>query len=337
LHALPRPPKGDLALREQACLAANKRLCAELKSVGPFTFVYERYSLWSFAAMEFARATSTSGLLEVNAPLIEEQAEHRVLVDRASAQQVAERVFSAATALIAVSQEVAAYLEVFPAARGKVHVIPNGVNPGRFPAHLKPSLPSGPGIFTIGFVGTLKPWHGLGILLEAFTTLHGRDPMTRLLIVGDGPEREKLAAEASSRGLSEAVHFTGAVGPDEVPGLLNSMDVAVAPYPKMQNFYFSPLKVYEYMAAGLPVVASRVGQIEKIIEHEVTGLLVPPGDVIALAAGLERSRRESGLRERLGKAARNRVLRDHTWAGTVQHILEIAGMDSRPQPALELQ
>src|SRR6267378_7816376 len=113
LHALPRPPKIDPALREQACLAANERLCAELKSDAPYTFVYERYSLWSFAAMEYARATSTPGLLEVNAPLIEEQAEHRVLVDRASAQQVAERVFSAATALIAVSQEVAAYLEVF--------------------------------------------------------------------------------------------------------------------------------------------------------------------------------------------------------------------------------
>src|SRR5690242_18023258 len=54
LHALPRPSKVDLALREQACLATNERLCAELKSVGPFAFVYERYSLWSFAAMEYA-------------------------------------------------------------------------------------------------------------------------------------------------------------------------------------------------------------------------------------------------------------------------------------------
>src|SRR6266487_4285673 len=82
-------------------------LHAALESEGPFSFVYERYSLWSFAGMEFARATGTPGLLELNAPLIEEQTEHRGLIDLPSAQRVAERALSAATALVAVSDEVA--------------------------------------------------------------------------------------------------------------------------------------------------------------------------------------------------------------------------------------
>jgi len=331
LHPLMVPPKGDLAFREQKCLAANEPLHAALEAEGPFTFVYERYSLWSFAGMEYAHATSTPGLLELNAPLIEEQIEHRGLIDLPNAQLVAERVLSAATALVAVSDEVAEHFESFAAATGKISVVPNGVNPDRYPPDLKPSLPAPPGTFTVGFVGSMKPWHGVAKLLEAFSRLHARFPASRMLLVGDGPSREQLVAEAASRGLDNAVQFTGAVRPCDVPGLLASMDVAVAPYPKLESFYFSPLKVYEYMAAGLPVVASRVGQLEKLIESEVTGLLVRPGDVSALAGALERVRCEPRLRQCLGRAARTKVIRDHTWDAAVERILCLAGVDSREQ------
>ncbi len=96
-------------------------------------------------------------------------------------------------------------------------------------------------------------------MVEAFALLHARQPHTRLLIVGDGPEFEKLVADVTVRGLANATHFTGSVPSGEVAGLLAAMDVAVAPYPNLPQFYFSPLKVYEYMAGGLPVVASRIG------------------------------------------------------------------------------
>jgi glycosyltransferase involved in cell wall biosynthesis len=313
-----------LARREQACLLANEAHRSALESEGPFALVYERHSLWSFAPMEYARANNTPGLLEVNAPLIDEQAEYRGLVDRASAQVATERAFGAASALVAVSDGVAAYLQRFPAAQGKVHVVPNGVDPERFPPELRPSLPAAPGTFTIGFAGSMKPWHGLETLLQAFALFHRHNPASRLLLVGDGAGRPPLEADAFSRGLAQAVHFTGAVAPAEVPGLLASMDVGVAPYPKIAIFYFSPLKVYEYMAAALPVVASRVGQLEQLIEPEVNGLLVPPGDAPALAAGLERIRREPDLAARLGQAARNQVLRFHTWDGVVARIVQLA-------------
>ena len=332
LHRLPPPPKGELAFREQQCLGANGALRTALKREGPFTLVYERYSLWSFAGMEYARATGTPGLLEVNAPLIEEQAEHRGLVDGASAQRVAERAFNAAQVLLAVSEEVAEYLKRFSMAREKVHVVPNGVNPDRFAPNQMPSLPTAAETLTVGFAGSMKPWHGLENLLEAFARLHQRLPASRLLLVGDGSGREPLAAAASARGLGKAVQFTGAVPANEVPGLLASMDVAVAPYPNLPNFYFSPLKVYEYMAAGLPVVASRIGQLEKLIEHQRNGLLVPPGDAPVLASELERLGREPDLRRRLGQAARARVVRDHTWDGAVERILGLAGTDVTMQP-----
>src|SRR5262249_55218327 len=142
LHALAASPKGSAAAREQAALEANRTTRSALEEAGPFDLVYERYSLWSFAGIDYAQAHGIPGLLEVNAPLIEEQAAHRRLVDRPSAERVAEHIFAMATALVAVSHEVAAYLERFPNARGRVHVIPNGVNPDRFPPGIRPSCPS---------------------------------------------------------------------------------------------------------------------------------------------------------------------------------------------------
>ena len=322
VHLLPALPDGDAARREQAALAANPVLAATLARCGPFDLVYERYSLWSYAGMEYTRATGTPGLLEVNAPLIEEQAAHRRLIDHAGAALVAARAFAAAQALLAVSAEVAAGLAHGPAARGRVHVVPNGVDPARFsPA---PSAAAGAlGPFTVGFVGSLKPWHGLPVLLEAFATLH-RGAAAHLVLVGDGPERARLETRGAAHGLRQAVTFTGAVAPAAVPGLLAGLDAAVAPYPAQAPFYFSPLKVYEYMAAGLPVVASRVGQIADVIQDGETGLLCPPGDAAALAAALVRLRHDPALRGRLGRAARAAVERDHTWDAVAGRILALA-------------
>jgi glycosyltransferase involved in cell wall biosynthesis len=326
MHQVPVRLLGDRAQREQAALDANHHLTAALEYEGPFDLVYERYSLWSYAGMEYARMAEVPRLLEVNAPLIEEQTRFRGLVNRSAAELVANRVFGGATSLIAVSEEVAAYLHRFPTTTGRIHVIPNGVDPERFPPGLPPSHPGEPGAFTVGFAGSLKPWHGLSILIDAFARARKYTPPARLLIVGDGPERTRLIEDLTHRGLRGRAHFTGAVPPSEIPGLLASMDVAVAPYPPLPDFYFSPLKIFEYMAAGLPVVASRVGQVAKLIQDEVNGILCPPGDPAALAAALDRLRVDPTLRERLGQAARQTVLQGHTWDQVAKRILRLAGV-----------
>jgi glycosyltransferase involved in cell wall biosynthesis len=338
IHPLPAITHPDAAAGEQAALAANSGLRAALEHAGPFDLVYERYSLWSFAGMAYAEDAGAPGLLEVNAPLIEEQAEHRTLVDRQGAEEVARRVFRAATALVAVSAEVASYLEGYTRARRRVHVVPNGVDPQRFPPRLRLPQPGEPGTFVVGFVGSLKPWHGLPTLVEAFALLHRRHPDTRLLVVGDGPQRADLLDDLARRGLCGDATLTGAVGPEEVPRLLAGVDAAVAPYPKLRGFYFSPLKVYEYMAAGAAVVASRVGQLAELIRHRVNGLACPPGDPAALAAALEELKEDPGLRRRLGEQGRATVLRGHTWEAVAQRILQLAkvapAQRERPSEAL---
>ena len=332
LHSLARPVETDPGAREQAALRSNGVLRGELEAAGTCDVVYERYSLWSFAGMEYARRCGIPALLEVNSPLIEEQAQYRVLVNREAAQESAERAFAAATAILAVSEEVAAWLGKVPGTDGKIHVVPNGVSADRFPECVVPALPAEPGVLTVGFLGTLKSWHGLSVLAEAFSYLHQEEPDTRLLIVGDGPERASFQADIARLGLQEAILLTGAVNPAAVPGLLASMDIAVAPYPALDHFYFSPLKVYEYMAARLPVVASAIGQLNTLIQHGHTGLLVPPGDPRALASALRDLKRDPEQRARLGSSARSIVLRQHTWDAVIQRIFQLAGLTSTVRP-----
>ncbi len=141
-----RVPKGDPASREQAALAANTDLALALERHGPFDIVYERYSLWSYAGMRFARDADVPGILEVNAPLIDEQAAHRRLVNRDAALMIAVTAFAAATVVVAVSNEVAEYVRGFDVDPASVHVIPNGVNTKRFSPGQPAILPADPGV-----------------------------------------------------------------------------------------------------------------------------------------------------------------------------------------------
>jgi glycosyltransferase involved in cell wall biosynthesis len=327
LHLLPATSRDDPAAREQALLAANADLAEKLRATAPFDLVYERYSLWSHAGLEAARAAGIPTVLEVNAPLIEEQHRYRTLHDAGAAIRSARRVFAAADVLIAVSTGVANYLEDFKEARGRVHVVPNGVDVTRFEQR---SASTRSEAFCIGFVGTLKPWHGLDVLLDAYAGFHGQVPDSRLLIVGHGPELDAVVAQAERLGIAEHVVMTGAVDPQRIPELLAAMDVGVAPYPETADFYFSPLKVYEYMAAGLAVVASRIGQLDELIADGQDGLLCPPGDAVALTAALVRLHANLPLRQAMGRRARAKMLAEHTWSAVAQQVLDLA----LPKPAL---
>ncbi len=328
VHRLPKGPRDTSEQKERSALDANGHLRDALDSSGPFDLVYERHSLWSYAGMEYARDHSVPGLLEVNAPLFDEQRRYRRLVLDDEANRAVTRVFGAASALLGVSEGVAGYLRHHSAVTSPVYVVPNGVDPRRFMPPSRDRSPPERRLFRVGFVGTLKPWHAVEDLIEAFAGLHPPDGETRLLIVGDGPQRHILEAKVLACGVHDAVDFHGAVAPAEVPPLLASMDVAVVPYSPTEGFYFSPLKLFEYMAAGRAIVAASIGQMETFVVDGVTGLLYPPGDIAALTRALARLAADEPLRRRIGAAARTVAVRDHTWHAVIGRIFELARANS---------
>ncbi|QHM74625.1 D-inositol 3-phosphate glycosyltransferase [Mixta theicola] len=317
------PSAADAAPRARAALKANAQIVALLQENAPFDLVYERYSLWSHGGISYARIANCKSVLEVNAPLIEEQRTWRVLPCEEEAQRVLQRLLRDAATIVAVSPGVKRWLDNFaPACASRTHVVANGVNPQRFSESARPpnSLP------TLGFLGTLKPWHGLQTLIDAFALLHQRGRRVRLSVVGDGPEYPAIRQQLQQLGLLEYTHFSGAVPPASVPALLAAMDIGVAPYPQLEGFYFSPLKIYEYMAAGLPVITTRTGHLAEIVSEGQTGLLVEPDNPAQLCAAAERLLDDSALRLRLGAAGKRQAAEEHSWDRVVTRILQLAGL-----------
>lgn len=286
----------------------------------PFDLIYERYSLWSHTALGFARRRALPYVLEVNSPLVVEQSTYRQLAKRETARRIERYLFSAASRVVAVSAEVAAYVCDNGGDSSRVLVAVNGVDLSLYRDVPPTGAPDER--FTVGFLGSLKAWHGLDVLLDALARLVATDGRYHLRVIGDGPERAALLAGIDRRGLGQHVTLVGQVAREQVPEHLRDVDVTVAPYPRLDGFYFSPLKIFEYMAAGRPIVASRIGQIESVLRDGETALLVEPGNASALAAAIESLRAQPPLAARLAAAARARAFTRHGWEHTVSTAID---------------
>ncbi|MFP5316104.1 MAG: glycosyltransferase family 4 protein [Actinomycetes bacterium] len=279
--------------------------------------VYERYSLFSDALARVTAGLRVPGFLEVNAPLIDEQRTHRTLHDEAAAGRTLRVQVAAAARTVCVSDPVAGWVRERVDGRhhDRIRTVANGVNVRR----IRPSAEA-PGKPVVAFVGTLKPWHGVDTLIEAQAS--GSRGWS-LRIVGDGPQGPRLRALAAE--VEADVEFTGSVPPESVPALLAGCSIAAAPYPDTKDAgdqYFSPLKIYEYCAAGLPVVASRVGQVPHIIDDGVTGLLVEPSDPFALAEAIDGLAAAPLARAAMSAAARRAATQRHSWDTVLNRITE---------------
>ncbi len=307
---VPLPRTTGAAERETAIATASRRIARDVAADG-FDCVYERYSLFSTAGSLLAADRPV--ILEVNAPLIDEQSRHRTLVDAAGAREVTARQLTAATLVSCVSPDVARWVAGFGVAPDRILVVPNGVNTARFdvaPARERPG-----GRIRVGFVGTLKPWHGTDTAVRALPWV----PEADLIVCGTGPEQPALETLAADLGVADRVTFLGAVVPERVPGVLAGLDIAVAPYPPGDHC-FSPLKVYEYLAAGLPVVASAVGSLPDVLAG--CGVLVPPGDARSLGTVLSLLASDPDHRRSLGEAGRRIARAEHDWSRRHRQVFD---------------
>jgi glycosyltransferase involved in cell wall biosynthesis len=167
--------------------------------------------------------------------------------------------------------------------------------------------------FVIGFSGSLKPWHGVDNLLEAFPKIAEKLPESYLLIIGEAGKK------ANDR--KEGIIFSGKVPHNEMPKYLSACDVCVAPYPKLDPFYFSPIKVIEYMAMQIPVVASDQGQLHELLNQN-RGVLYDSENNNNLVEALLWVHENSDESEKSAGKAREYVEQNLTWKGNITRTLE---------------
>jgi glycosyltransferase involved in cell wall biosynthesis len=291
--------------------------------------VYERLSLFGTAGIELSRRTGAQHLVEVNALLAQEEATWRGLrlAKRAARDEAA--VLAHADLRVAVSSEHAA--SVNAVCDGRTIVVPNGVETSRFrnlpdkaDARRQLGLPEDRRL--VGFVGALRPWHGVDLALQALALV---PDIAHLVVAGDGPIRPELVALADQLGVTDRVHWLGQVSHADIPTVLAACDVATAPYPDMADFAFSPLKLYEYLAAGLPVVASAIGQIPDVLGHGAFGMLTRPGNVRDLAAGFWITLSLPQRYQAAAQSARMHTLTHHSWRQRADAIIEASKESDR--------
>lgn len=316
----------------------NQELLTQLRQRfehDPPDVVYERASLFGTAGLTFAREAGVPHLLELNAPLVDEQQRYRqggALRDLAEASE--SWLLRGTDAVLAVSAPLAAHVVARGVAADRVHVVANGVDTQRFhpgdgaAVRARFGLGDGP---VLGFVGGLRPWHGIEVLPALVAALRPQHPGVTALVVGDGPLRAGLEREARRLHVERHVVLTGTLPHEAVPDCIRAFDVALAPYPEAAHaFYFSPLKLYEYLACGIPVVAARLGQIADAVTEGTTGRLYPAGDLDALVAACTSLLDDAGTRRRMGAAAAAAVAARHTWRHNAERVTAIAAA-TRPE------
>jgi glycosyltransferase involved in cell wall biosynthesis len=308
------PPLGQTHLR-----LARTRAIARITRAEQPDVIIERYHNFGGEAIRLARRMGAVAVLEVNAPVIDFPGSRKALLDRALVAQPMrrwrERLVTMADLIVTPN---AAILPADTPAE-KIAVLEWGADTDMFrPAAAQEPIERGPATTVAVFAGAFRTWHGAVNLVRAIRTLErrGRGDI-RAVLIGHGPEWDAVRAEAQG---SPLVQFTNAMPHAAVPAALAHADIGVAPFdvaahaPLSLGFYWSPLKIFEYMAAGLPVVAPAVDRIPSLVGHEREGLLYDPAAPDALANALARLADDPALRSRLGTAARERAVREYSWS-----------------------
>lgn len=290
--------------------------------------VLARYSLHQISSLFAARWLGLPIVFEVNASAAYEYRRylpHYKLLP-GFAETVERFAFARADGMFVVSAALKDYFTTFGVPADKIAVVPNGADPDVFrpdvaDAELRAAMPSDTTL--IGFVGSFSSFHGIEMLKQLIAELCPGAPNVRFLFVGEGARSGDLREFCAKTGFADRARFTGHVARDSVPALMAACDVLVAPYGREAFFYFSPIKLFEYMACGRAVLAARIGQVAEVVRDGVTGLLYEPGDTADMIGKLRVLIDDAALRRRLGVAARDAIVSTYSWEANATRVAAV--------------
>jgi glycosyltransferase involved in cell wall biosynthesis len=319
---------------EEAALAGFNRtfidrVRRDLEDFRP-ALVYHRHDAFNLAGLALARLQGVPLVLEVNASEVWARAAWSRLFLRRLAEKMERVAFRNADRLVLISEELVPTVIALGGSPDRIVVNPNGVDVQRFDPDRSGDegrealgLPSD--AVVCGFLGTFTRWHGVSFLADRVPALAEAEPRLRFVFVGDGDLKPEIEHRLLAGGAKDRVRFTGLVPPIEVPRLLAACDILLSPHLPFEDgtaFFGSPTKLFEYMAAGKAIVASRLGPIARIVKDGETGVLVAPGDPREFDGAVLRLARDPAERERMGKTARRIAEANYTWTANARRALD---------------
>ena len=229
-------------------------------------------------------------------------------------------VWSTADGYVSITEGLRRELEQRLGPRPRMAVVPDGARATTDTGSTDQPAARAERPFTIGYAGHLYPWKGVDLVIEAVSAL----PDTRGLIIGGHdkePDLARMKAFAAELNCSLRVTFTGLIPPSDVAVRLREADVLALPNPAsaISNAFTSPLKLFEYMASGRPIVASDLPSLREVLRNEENALLVEPGNPQALTSGIARIKDDPALGQRLARQALQDV-RQFTWARRAERL-----------------
>ena len=294
-----------------------RRAVAEFKP----DVIYERYALYQPAGVWVSRRTGVPLLLEVNAPYAIARRKYGNLRLGWLADRFERFTFCGAARVFPVTQVLGDMLQGMGVQASRIRVVPNGINPHDFmnlPDQAAAKAKRGlTGRTVIGFIGFVREWDRLDRVLDWLATRPASEAVT-LMIVGDGPVRAELEAQATRLGIADRLHFTGVVPRTAVPAEAACFDIALqtALVP-----YASPLCLFEYMALGKAIVAPDQANHHEVLARDVDCLMYQPEAPGSLEAALSSLLTEPQRRAQLGQAASQTLARrQFHWAGNASRV-----------------
>jgi glycosyltransferase involved in cell wall biosynthesis len=291
-------------------------------------FVYKRHALNDFGVLVAARHHRVPVLLEVNRLYTSDQHTRFESLRFRSLCRFFERfAIDQASVVAAVSTPLAGFVRALTKHPGRVMVLPNGANPELFRPRpelrekVRQELAWSDSV-VVGWAGILREWHGVELLIRAVA----RVPDLKLLIIGDGPDRERLESVIERLDIAGRVMFTGRVSHADVMRYVGAVDIAVSSADR--TGIASPMKLLEYMAMERATVAPRSANIEDLIDDKVDGLLFEPDNEDALTGVLRRLAADETLRLRLGQQARLKVTRFRNWRRNAEIVVRAVTEDA---------